>query len=122
MIATANDTDWYALGAGINATAGDVFTAIKDGTGLATNGVVWPVGICSLVNEANPSTPNTMSIGINNNGTGEYASKVKDHFVTDYSTPYSNCNPGTTFVATFFTNAGHDNASGKDIVSVENWC
>lgn len=123
MIVDPSNTNWQALGAGPNAGEYDIFTALKSGAGLATNGTVWPIATCVLVDEANPTAPNTMSVSIDNNGSTVYASKIQDHFVTDFSTPFgTECNPGTEYVATFFTNSGTDVASGKDIVSVENWC
>ena len=64
-----------------------------------------------------------MSVRFNDDGDVYAASRIKDHFVTNYEEPYANCNPGVEFVATFFDNSGTiDPASGKAIVAVENWC
>ena len=123
MISDPSNTDWQALGAGIGAGQYDIFTATKSGHGLATNGVVWPVSTCVLVDEDNPTGINTMSVRFNDDGDVYAASRIKDHFVTNYEEPYANCNPGVEFVATFFDNSGTiDPASGKAIVAVENWC
>jgi hypothetical protein len=126
MITSPGNTDWAALGADINAGYGDVFTAIKDGTGLTTDGVVQPVGICELVNEGDPGQLNTMSIGITG-GTG-LVSRIKNKFATDFSTPYANTNLGTTYSATFNNNGSTlpNPSAAYDLVyttvEVENYC
>lgn len=123
LIVNVSNTDWQALGAGPNASVGDIFTALKSGAGLATGGTVVPVSTCVLVNQTTPTAPNTMSVYINDDGTIYNASRLKDHFSTNFATPYANCNPGTEFIATFFNNSGDiDPASGKAYTSTENWC
>lgn len=122
MIATVGDTDWQALGADATAGQYDIFTASVDGTGLTTNGVVWPVATCALVNTNTPSEPNTISIAVND-GTGTtYASRIKNHFSINFDTPYANANQGNTFIATFFTSGTVDTATGLTWATTENWC
>jgi hypothetical protein len=129
MIASVGNTDWEALGAGPTAGQYDIFTAIKDGTGLTTNGVVYPVATCLLVNLNSPTQPNTMSVAIFDDGNTYYASRLKNKFSTNFATPIANCNPGVTFSATFFNDSGNtipDPAASGDLVytlvGTENWC
>lgn len=130
MINTVSDTDWEALGAGPDAGQYKIFTATADGTGLTTNGTVWPIAVCTLVNEADPTnTPNTMSIAINDNGSTYYASRIKNKFVLDFTDNGTDENPGTAYSATFFNDSGNtlpDPATSNDrvytLVGIENWC
>ena len=129
MIADVSNTDWQALGADATAAQYDIFTALKDGTGLATNGTVYPVATCLLVDLNSPTEPNTMSVGIFDDGSTYYASRLKNKFSTNCATPYSNCNPGVTFSATFFNDNGNTlpnpSATGDlvyTLVGTENWC
>jgi hypothetical protein len=129
MIADVSDTDWVALGADPTAGQYDIFTASADGTGLATDGVVWAVGTCLLVDDATPSDPNTMSVEIYDDGDTYYASRLKNKFSTNFDEPYANCNPGVTYSATFFNDNGNtipDPAATNDLVytlaGTENWC
>lgn len=129
MIASVGNTDWAALGADPTAGQYDIFTAVKDGTGLTTNGYVWPVATCLLVDENSPFEPNTMSVAIYDDGDTYYASRLKNKFSTDFETPYENCNVGYTFSATFFNDNGNtlpDPAAALDrvyrVAGTENWC
>ena len=130
MIANASNTDWAALGAGVNAVAGDVFTALKSGHGLSTNGTAYPVSTCVLVDAAAPGLPNEMSVEIYDNGDTYYASRLKNKFSTNFETPFGDtCNEGVTYSATFFNNSGNtipDPAATNDLVyteaGTENWC
>lgn len=130
MIGDAGNTNWAALGADINATYGDVFTASKDGTGLATNGYVWAVAKCVLVDDSNPDAPNTMSVAIFDDGDTYYASRLKNRFSIDFETPFgTTCNEGVTYSATFFNDNGNtipDPSAPNDLVytlaGTENWC
>lgn len=129
MIADVSDTDWQALGADATAAQYDIFTALKDGTGLATNGTVYPVATCVLVDLNTPTEPNTMSVAIYDNGDTYYARRLKNKFSTNFATPYANCNPGVTYSATFFNDNGNtlpDPAATGDLVytlaGTENWC
>ena len=129
MIATVGDTDWQALGADATAAQYDIFTALKDGTGLTTNGEVYPVATCLLVDLNSPTEPNTMSVAIFDDGSTYYASRLKNKFSTNFATPLPNCNPGVTFSATFFNDTGNtlpNPAAAGDlvytVVGTENWC
>jgi hypothetical protein len=124
MIKDLQDTNWAALGAPDNATAGIVFTAKISGHGLSTNGQVYPVGVCSLVDAAGPAGQNQMSISVLNNGTTTYVAKLSDHWVRDFDNVVSpEDGTNTKFVATFGTHSGStDPATGYTIVAVENWC
>lgn len=129
MIANVGNTDWAALGADPTAGQYDIFTALKDGTGLTTNGNVYPVATCLLVDLNSPTEPNTMSVAIFDNGSTYYASRLKNKFSTDFQTPFSNCNTGVTYSATFFNDSGNtipDPSAPGDLVytlvGTENWC
>ena len=129
MINSVSNTNWQALGADATAGRYDIFTATKNGTGLTTNGTVWPVSICVLVDEATPFEPNTMSVAIFDDGDTYYASRLKNKFSTNFDTPFANCNPGVTFSATFFNDNGNTlpdpSATGDlvyTVVGTENWC
>lgn len=129
MIASVSNTDWQALGADATAGQGDIFTAAVSGHGLATNGTAWPVGTCLLVDDSNPTAVNTMSVAIYDDGSTYYASRLKNKFSTDFSTPYANCNEGVTYSATFFNDGGNtlpDPSAPGDLVytevGTENWC
>lgn len=129
MINSVSNTDWAALGADPTAGQYDIFTALVSGHGLATNGTCWPVGQCLLVDDSNPTGINEMSVAIYDDGNTYYASRLKNKFSTDFSTPYANTVPGTTYSATFFNNSGNTlpnpSASGDLVyteVGTENWC
>lgn len=130
MINNVSDTDWEALGAGPDAGQYKIFTASASGAGLTTGGSVWPIAVCTLVNEADPTnTPNTMSIAINDDGDTYYASRIKNKFVLDFTDNGTDENPGTAYSATFFNDNGNtlpDPATSNDrvytLVGIENWC
>jgi hypothetical protein len=129
MIGSVGNTDWQALGADATAAQYDIFTALKDGTGLTTDGYVYPVATCLLVDVNSPTEPNTISVGIFDDGDTYYASRLKNKFSTNFATPYANTVPGVTFSATFFNDNGNtipDPAAPGDLVytlvGTENWC
>lgn len=128
MIGDVSDTNWVALGADATAGQYDIFTASASGNGLGTNGVVWAVGQCLLV-DATPTDPNTMSVEIYDDGDTYYAQRLKNKFSTNFATPYANANPGVTYSATFFNDSGNtlpNPAAPGDLVyteaGTENWC
>jgi hypothetical protein len=123
-IRTLSDTDWVALGAPENATAGVVFTATKSGHGLTTNGTVYPVGVCTLVDDSTPPGQNEMSIAVYNDGDTTYAAKITNHWVRDFdNNSYPPNDSDVKFVATFFNDNGDDDpATGYRIVGIENFC
>lgn len=129
MIGSVGNTNWAALGADPTAAQYDIFTAIKSGAGLGTNGYVWAVAQCLLVDDAAPADPNTMSVAIYDDGDTYYASRLKNKFSTNFETPYVDANPGVTYSATFFNDSGNtipDPAAPGDLVyteaGTENWC
>lgn len=129
MIADVSDTDWVALGADPTAAQYDIFTATASGAGLATNGVVWAVGQCLLVDQSTPTDPNTMSVEIYDDGDTYNASRLKNKFSTNFAEPYANTVPGVTYSATFFNDSGNtlpNPSAPGDLVyteaGTENWC
>lgn len=129
MISSVSDTDWEALGAGPDAGLYKIFTATASGAGLTTNGVVWPVSTCVLVDDGSPTDINTMSVAIYDDGNTYYASRIKNKFVLDFTDNGTDENPGTAYSATFFNDGGNtipDPATDNDrvytLVGVENWC
>jgi hypothetical protein len=129
MINSVSNTDWAALGADPTAARYDIFTAKVSGHGLTTNGTVWAVGTCILVDDSNPDGINQMSVEIYDDGDTYYASRLKNKFSTNFATPYANCNPGYTYSATFFNDNGDTLPSPSapgDLVytlaGTENWC
>lgn len=87
IINTAGTTNWKLFGAPSNATAGDVFTALANGSNSGT-GTVYLVGNCTLVNDTTPAE-GFMSITINVGGdsTEVTVSRLTNHYALDYSTP-----------------------------------
>jgi len=129
MIATVSNTNWAALGADPTAGQYDIFTASRDGTGLTTNGEVYPVSTCLLVDLNSPTEPNTMSVAIYDDGDTYYAQRLKNKFSTNFATPFTNANPGVTYSATFFNDNGNtlpNPSAPGDLVytlaGTENWC
>ena len=101
VITLKGTTNWQALGAGVNATVGDIFTASTNGTGLTTTGQVYQVGVCSLVNVATGSlTAGQMQMTVDYGSGAVQASRVNNKYVWDYSTP------PVKYLANFFDNAG----------------
>lgn len=125
-IYTASDTDWAALGAGPDATVGKIFTATASGAGLSTNGVVYPVSVCTLTNAAEASlTRNQVSIVVDKaSGSDTYASSVTDHFVLDFTAASGvNDNAGAKYIASYDGKTDTtDAATGLTTVDLEYWC
>lgn len=120
IITSVSDTDWQALGAGPDAAYGKVFTATANGVGLSTNGVVQPVAICTLVDDATPA-PGEMRIAVYNDGSTTNAMELTNHWVRDFDN--ANIETGTHYVATIFNDGGNvDPATGYTIVGIENFC
>jgi hypothetical protein len=105
-INTPGNTNWKALGGPTNASAGDVFTATKAGTGLGTTGVVYIAGVCTLVNDSTPDA-GFMSISLEYGDSTEVnISKLTNKFALDYSTP------PVRYAVNFFTDEGTQIKSG----------
>jgi len=125
MITAVSDTDWQALGAGPDATNGKIFTASTSIPSLTTNGVVYALGVCTLVNKAKASLlRNEMSINLNKaSGADVKASSITDHFVVDFTDNGTDENIGTKYIATFDGDSDTpDPATGLISVAVENYC
>lgn len=115
FIYDSSNTDWQALGAGVDAAYGKVFTATANGVGLATNGTVCPVMVATLVQD----TPagNEFSMEVYDDGSTYLATSITNHWVS------ADDDTSTKYVATIFNDNGNvDPATGYTIVGVENWC
>lgn len=122
FISQVSDTDWKALGAGDNAGYGRIFTASANGTGLATNGVVYYVGVCTLADTITDSDlePGQMYIS--------YYDPVEDNtfaaseIFNRWLRPWDNIEDGTKHtVAIDDSNSTPDAATGYYMVRVNNW-
>ncbi len=120
MITDKSNTDWAALGAGPNAANGKIFTATASGANLTTDGQVYAVGTCVLVDGGTLGI-NEMSINIYNDGTTTNAMSLTNRWTRDFDN--SNNETGTKFLASSDNSNGDvDVATGYTIVAVENWC
>ena len=121
MITDASNTDWFALGAGTNAANGKIFTATASGNGLTTNGTVYPVGTCVLVDGGTLGL-NEMRIDIDNDGTITNAMSITNRWTRDFDN--SNNETGVRYLASIDNSSGDiDTASGSAIVKIgDNWC
>jgi hypothetical protein len=125
MIISVSNTNWEALGAGPDAAAGKVFTATINGVGLTTNGTVYPIGICTLVNTADASlTRNQMNLNLNfASDPDAFAASVTNHFAVDFTDNGVDENPGTKYIATLGgASDTPDPATGLIYVEVDNYC
>ena len=86
VITDTSNTDWTFFGL-TNAANGQVFTASVNGAGLATNGVVNRVGVCTLANTANASlASDTMTVTCTFANSSTFKAKtLSNHFVTNFS-------------------------------------
>jgi hypothetical protein len=120
MITDASNTDWFALGAGTNASNGKIFTATASGVGLATDGTVYAVGTCVLVDGGTLGL-NEMKIEIYNDGETTNAMSLTNRWTRDFDN--SNIETGTKYLASVQNDNGEvDPATGYTIVQVDNWC
>jgi hypothetical protein len=87
IITDTNNTDWTLFGIRGAAANGQVFTATVDGSGLATNGTVNQVAVCTLVNVANASlAANTLTVECTLANSSTFRAKtLSNHHVTDFS-------------------------------------
>jgi hypothetical protein len=121
MITDASNTDWFALGAGTNATNGKIFTATASGVGLTTDGEVYAVGTCVLVDGGTLGL-NEMAIEIYNDGTTTNAMSLTNRWTRDFDN--SNNETGTKYLASSDNDTGDvaDTYPYYTIVKVDNWC
>jgi hypothetical protein len=121
MITDASNTDWFALGAGVNASNGKIFTATASGVGLSTDGEVHAVGTCVLVDGGTLGL-NEMRIDIDNDGTITNAMSITNRWTRDFDN--SNNATGVRYLASIDNSSGDiDTASGSAIVKIgDNWC
>ena len=125
MIRSVGTTDWEALGAGPDAAAGKVFTALVNGVGLTTDGYAYPIGVCTLVNVADASlTRNQMNLNLNfATASDVFAAYVTNHFAVDFTNNGVDENPGTKYIATLDgASDTPDDATGLIYVAVDNYC
>ena len=125
IIASVGNTIWSNLGAGPDAAVGKIFTASINGVGLTTNGYVYPVGVCTLVNVADASlTRNQMNLNLNFAvGSDKFASSFTNHFALDFTDNGNDENLGTKYIATLDgASDTPDPATGLKATSVDNYC
>jgi len=83
QILALGDTNWTAIGAGINPQVGQVFTATGAGSGTGT---ASDCGQCVLTPSGTLSS-GQMSITFNANGDTIYATRLTNKYIWDNSTP-----------------------------------
>ena len=81
QILTLGNTNWTAIGAGVNPQVGDVFTATGAGAG---SGTASDCGQCQLVANATISS-GQMNMTFNANGSTSYASRLTNKYIWDSS-------------------------------------
>ena len=118
IINTLGTTNWTAVGAGVNPQVGDVFTALKVGTG---SGTVSDCAQCILVSgvDGDGTAPPTLTqgqmyISFSTDGgtTIKYASKLTNKYIWDYA--------GNKFAVNFFAGSATTAGSGADKVTWTN--
>ena len=110
VITFVGTTNWQALGAGVNAVVGDIFTASKSGAGLTTTGQVYQVGVCSLVDVASGSlAEGEMQMTVDVGAGPIQVSRVNNKYVWDYSVP------PVKYLANFFDAGNTAAASGAQV-------
>jgi hypothetical protein len=122
FIDTVGNTDWEALGAGVGAGYGKVFTATANGTGLGTDGSVYNVGICSLVDTTDSTElePGEMYISYYDPVQDDTyaASELTNHWLRPWGAQAS----ATKYVAQLTDSSSTpDPATGYTSVDVNDW-
>jgi hypothetical protein len=107
QILSLGDTNWTAIGAGINPTVGQVFTATGAGAGTGT---ASDAGQCQLVANATINS-GQMNMIFSANGGQAYASRLTNKYIYDAA--------GGRFAVNFFV-AGDTNAATINNVAVAN--
>jgi hypothetical protein len=109
QILTLGDTDFTAIGGGINPQVGQVFTATGAGSGTGT---ASDAGQCLLVANATINS-GEMNMVFSANGGQTYATRLTNKYIWDNSTPPDR------YAVNFFV-AGDTNAATIDNVAVAN--
>jgi phage-related protein len=107
QILTLGNTDFTAIGAGINPTVGQVFTATGAGSG---SGTASDAGQCQLIANATINS-GEMNMIFSANGGSVYASRLTNKYIYDSA--------GGRFAVNFFV-AGDTNAATINNVAVAN--
>jgi hypothetical protein len=107
QILTLGNTDFTAIGAGINPTVGQVFTATGAGSG---SGTASDAGQCQLIANATINS-GQMNMIFSANGGSVYASRLTNKYIYDSA--------GGRFAVNFFV-AGDTNAATINNVAVAN--
>lgn len=125
-ITSVSDTDWAALGAGPDAGVGKIFVATANGLGLGTNGVVYAVGTCTLVDAAQASlTAGQMSIVLDKAAPSSdvKASTVSNKFALDFTDNGTDENLGAKVLVSFDAKTNTpDAATGLITVDIDYSC
>ena len=119
LITALGNTDFTAIGAGINPQVGQVFTATGAGSGTGT---ASDCGQCVLVPSPDNSTAPTLATGQmyivfspDGGTTTLYASKLTNKYIWDSATPQAN-----KYAVNFFTGNAVTAGSGADIATWTN--
>lgn len=125
LIRNAGNTDWEALGAGPDAAADKIFTATANGLGLGTNGNVYALGVCTLVDEdqANLTAGEASFVIDRASASDEKASTITNKFVLDFTDNGTDENLGTKYIASFDDKtATPDPATGLETIDMDYAC
>lgn len=122
FINSVSNTDWKALGAGDNAGYGKIFTATANGTGLATDGTVYHVGVCTLVDTTDSFDLEPGQMFVTYYDPVEDATLAASEIFNHWLRPWDDIEEGTKHtVAIDNENSTPDPATGYYMVRVNNW-
>jgi hypothetical protein len=107
QIISLGNTNWTAIGAGVNPQVGQVFTATGVGAG---SGTASDCGQCQLVTTGTLAS-GQMNITFNVNGAVQYASQLTNKYIWDSSVP------ANRYAVNFFV-AGNDNNTNLTSVTI----
>jgi hypothetical protein len=128
-ITAVGNTDWTAVGAGSDVTAGDVFTATAALANTGT-GTVNAVGQCVLTSDLSPTAGNMSISYFSNDSTETAISKLTNKFLQNFAGGATGGNADTgdvwaatdavdnvAFAANFFSDEGTTAKSGAEIAT-----
>lgn len=117
-ILSAGSTDWAACGAGPDAAAGKIFTAIAAGSGTGT---VNLVGQCKTANATTANLlPSTMNILATKTSGTTYLDSMTSHHAIDFTAAGGvNDNAGTHFYASFNGAVAASASAGRPYMVVD---